>query len=93
MTTSTGQRVLSHDNIHKTLPPVLLWEKYVVVWMLSCDRTRCPLNVAMSQDTLPLLYYGKRMLSYGCCHVIGHVVLWMLSCNRTLPPVLLLLKT
>ena len=47
MTTSTGQRVLSHDNIHKTLPPVLLWEKYVVVWMLSCDRTRCPVDVVM----------------------------------------------
>ena len=55
-------------------PPVLLWEKYVVLW-LSYDRTRCPIDVVMSQDTPPLFYYGKNVLSYGCCHVTGDVVL------------------
>ena len=44
----------------------------IVLWMLSCDRTRCPMDVVMSQDTPPLFYYEKHMLSYGCCRVTGH---------------------
>ena len=75
---------LSYRCFHVTghFPPVLLWEKYVALWMLSCHRTLppcfimgkicCPMDAVMWQDTL----------SCGCCHVTGHS-----------PLVLLLLKT
>ena len=45
--------------------------------MLSCDRTRCPVDVVMSQDTHPCFIMRKI-----CCPME-----WMLSCDRTRFPV------
>ena len=95
---STWQHLLDKVSCHMSTsirhsPLFFLWKKYVVLWMLSCDRTRCPVDVFMSQDTSCgcfhvtghslLFYYGKNMLYYRCCHVTEHVVLWMLSCHMT----------
>ena len=51
-----SQDTLSYGCCHVTghSPPVWLREKYVVLRMLSCHRTRFPMDVVMSQDTPPL---------------------------------------
>ena len=64
---------------------------HVVLWMLSCHRTRCPVDVFMSQDTPSCFIMGKicctidvvmwqNTLSCGCCLVTWPPVDVVMSC-------------
>ena len=82
MTTFTGQHIFQEKNRREVF--------CYSTWQHLLDKVSCHMSTSIRHS--PLFYYGKKMLSYGCCHVIGHVVLWMLSCDRTLPPCIIMGK-